>query len=138
MLGCKSLPLLVDVDKEAAVNAGKEILKRTRLRNLPQNLEEMYAINSGYAGGVCIQGLPRSLRILVLKDRPRDIYIDFDEMPAGLEKIFVDTILGTANLRVHAIGKRKYDPRVKLGYLRPEMTELLLQSVYYRELENTK
>ena len=136
MRGCHTLPLLVDVDKKALANAGMEMLARTMLSNLPQNLEEMYAINSGYAGGVCIQGLPRSLRILVLKERFRDIFIDFDEMSEGLEHILVDTMFLGKNLKMHATGKRKGDPRVKVPYSGADLTDVLLKSAYYKEFKS--
>ena len=136
MRGCHTLPLFVDVDKKALANAGRAMPERTMLSNLPQNLEEMYAISSGYAGGVCIQGLPRSLHILVLKERFRDIFIDFDEMSERLEHILVDTMFLGKNLKTYATGKQKGDPRVKVPYSGAELTDVLLKSAYYNEFKS--
>ena len=136
MRECQSLPLLVDVDREAAVNAGREVSGETNLCNLPRNLEEMYAINSGYAGGLCIQGLPRSLRVLVLKDRWSDAFIDFDEMSEGLEHILIDTMFLYKNIKVFPIGEQKRDSRVKCPYADWDLTAVLRESAYIRQFDS--
>ena len=135
MRPCHSLPLHVDVDEEALANAGREVSPETKLCNLPQNLEEMYAINSGFAGGLCIQGLPRSLRILVLMDQWREALIDFDEMSEGLRHVLIDTMF-PKDIKVYAMGKRKHDSRVKCPYAGADLIAVLRESAYYTAFDS--
>ena len=124
---------LAHVSQYAAWGPNKRV---TSFEKLPGTLEELYVIETfslGF-GTIILTELPQTLRICVLRERFREVHLDFAALPKSTENIILSSLLTKKNV-VRVVGESKSDLRVNAIEHRAFMDNMLSYSSYKRKLD---